>query len=73
MGLTYWKDLMTRDPSSIHDWFAKGSQARADGLTIIDNPLYAKSALPAVTGETLQEWQTKVDAWEAGFNQAKAA
>lgn len=44
-----------------------GAQAAREGLDLLDCPYYVASAMPGHTGEAIQEWREKVDAWEAGW------
>jgi len=47
-----------------------GAQAARDGLTLWDCPYYRAAAMPGHTGESISQWRSKVDAWEAGWIQA---
>lgn len=48
--------------------FRVGAQARAHGLSTLDNPAYRSAAMPAVTGEPLGDWLAKEAAWSAGWS-----
>ncbi|ADP17324.1 hypothetical protein AXYL_04004 [Achromobacter xylosoxidans A8] len=48
-----------------------GAKAAREGLSLFDCPYYVASAMPGHTGEAIQEWREKVDAWEAGWTQEK--
>lgn len=45
----------------------RGAEARAHGFTALDNPFLRATALPAATGESVETWLRKHDAWELGF------
>lgn len=49
------------------DIVKRGSNARAMGLTESDCPFYAADQCPAATGETIEQWSAKVDAWKLGW------
>lgn len=53
--------------SEHEDIVKRGSNARALGLSELDCPFYAERECPAATGETIEQWQAKVDAWTAGW------
>lgn len=44
-----------------------GAEAAREGLTLWDCPYYRAVAMPGHTGESITEWRTKVEAWEAGW------
>ncbi len=44
-----------------------GANARAMGRTFLDNPYLASDKLPAATGEDLDLWKEKHDAWHLGW------
>lgn len=44
-----------------------GANARALGLVELDNPYYKSENIPAATGETIEQWSAKHDAWELGW------
>ncbi|CUJ62123.1 MAG: hypothetical protein J0I68_30300 [Achromobacter sp.] len=44
-----------------------GAQAAREGLTLFDCPYFRAKALPGYTGESIQSWKLKVDAWELGW------
>ena len=50
----------------------EGRMARRRGDSLVDNPKLAAEAMPAETGQDMQEWQAAIEAWEAGFRQAAA-
>ncbi len=50
----------------------EGRMARHRGDSLVDNPMLAAEAMPAVTGQDMQEWQAAIEAWETGFRQAAA-
>lgn len=45
----------------------QGATARAMGKSFIDNPYLQHEKLPAATGETIEQWQVKHDAWHLGW------
>lgn len=45
----------------------RGAIARAAGRHRLDNPFYASSSMPAATGETIEVWLSKLNAWELGY------
>jgi hypothetical protein len=44
-----------------------GANARAMGHSVFDNPHFRSEAMPAATGESIEEWQQKCDAWYFGW------
>jgi hypothetical protein len=44
-----------------------GANARALGLSELDNPYYKQENMPAKTGEPIAEWQVKAEAWTLGW------
>lgn len=44
-----------------------GANACALGRSELDNPFLRSAACPAATGETLDVWMAKYDAWHLGF------
>ncbi|GAB2182689.1 hypothetical protein DLREEDagrD3_29120 [Denitratisoma sp. agr-D3] len=44
-----------------------GANARAMGASLLDNPYYKSEAMPAATGESIQDWQAKAKNWEFGW------
>ena len=44
-----------------------GSAARAAGIGALMNPFYQSGLMPATTGETVHDWQAKVEAWDQGW------
>ena len=45
-----------------------GANACAIGLSSkLDNPFYKPENMPAQTGESLEDWQAKAEAWNLGF------
>lgn len=44
-----------------------GANARAMGQGKFDNPLMKDAAMPRATGETLEQWVAKLDAWDLGW------
>jgi hypothetical protein len=44
-----------------------GANAKAQGRSIFDNPYLKKSALPAFSGDTPEQWEAKRAAWEIGY------
>lgn len=45
----------------------QGANARAMGISQFDNPYAKSAAMPAATGESIDEWQAKFDAWKLGW------
>lgn len=45
----------------------RGANDRARGLSPFDCPLFKREQMPATTGESVQEWNAKVDAWNLGW------
>lgn len=52
---------------SYEDIQKQGANARAMDLKLIDNPFYLSKNMPAATGETMVEWESKAAAWEIGW------
>ncbi|MNK10606.1 hypothetical protein D3C87_286330 [compost metagenome] len=48
-----------------------GAQAARDGLTLWDCPYFRAAAMPGHTGESISEWRSKIEAWEAGWMNAR--
>lgn len=44
-----------------------GAEARALGHNFLQNPYLKSDAMPAATGETIERWQRKHDAWHRGW------
>ncbi|MNY53231.1 hypothetical protein D3C86_1889690 [compost metagenome] len=44
-----------------------GASAAREGLTFWDCPYYRAVEMPGHTGESIAEWRSKVEAWEAGW------
>lgn len=58
----------------MYDYIRKqGAQAARQGLTRWENPYLKAQAMPGHTGESPTRWQTKVDAWEAGWDMETVA
>lgn len=45
----------------------QGAQAARAGLALLDCPFYRAANMPGHTGESIRDWQAKVQAWEAGW------
>jgi hypothetical protein len=45
----------------------QGAKAAARGEAPTSNPLLLTINMPASTGESLQEWSLRYDAWQAGY------
>ncbi|TAX57099.1 hypothetical protein ELI01_18635 [Rhizobium leguminosarum] len=50
----------------------RGANARALGKSVFDNPFLKSEEMPRATGETIEEWQAKHDAWELGWRMENA-
>lgn len=44
-----------------------GANAKARGESVFDNPYLRQPALPAYSGDTAEEWDTKRLNWEIGY------
>ena len=44
-----------------------GANARALGRSAIDNPFYKSDAMPGHTGEPVEQWNRKMEAWNLGW------
>jgi len=44
-----------------------GASARALGRDEFDNPFLKQENLPAATGDSVEVWQAKYDAWDRGM------
>jgi hypothetical protein len=44
-----------------------GANARAMGRGYFDNPFLRSENMPRATGETLDQWSAKHDAWQLGW------
>ncbi len=49
-----------------------GANARAAGTPNARNPYFAWDELPAATGETVEQWNAKVAAWDLGWRMEDA-
>ncbi|MFM9925300.1 CrpP-related protein [Variovorax sp. H27-G14] len=49
-----------------------GADDRAHGLSLFDNPLYNRAAMPSTTGESAATWSQKAEAWTRGWQQEDA-
>ncbi|MGF9564019.1 CrpP-related protein [Neorhizobium sp. JUb45] len=49
------------------DWQERGLNARILGLAASDHPLLKPDRQPDATGEPLEVWQMKYDAWMFGW------
>jgi hypothetical protein len=50
-----------------------GAKAAREGLSLWDSPYYRAAAMPGHSGESIAEWRSKVEAWEAGrMNELKS-
>ena len=47
----------------------QGAKAATRGDAAAANPMLLVQNMPAATGETLQEWSRRYDAWRAGYEQ----
>ena len=45
----------------------QGAKAATRGDAAASNPLLLLQNMPAATGETMQEWAVRYDAWRAGY------
>ncbi len=46
---------------------AAGANARGMGRSLLDNPYLHQDRVPMATGESLEVWESRHDAWEAGW------
>lgn len=46
----------------------RGANARALGMSQLDNPFLKSDAMPAATGENIWHWQEKHDLWDLGWH-----
>lgn len=44
-----------------------GAEASARRKSIFDNPYLKKEAMPAASGDTIEQWEAKRLNWEIGF------
>ncbi|CAB3637963.1 CrpP-related protein [Achromobacter mucicolens] len=44
-----------------------GADAARQGLTLLDCPYLRTAAMPAQTGESVNEWRSRVEMWKAGW------
>jgi hypothetical protein len=47
----------------------QGAKSAARGDTPAANPMDAAENTPPATGETVEEWRARRDAWQAGYDQ----
>ncbi len=53
---------------SMHEDLQKqGALARAAGRSLFDNPYLKSENMPAATGDTIEDYQAKHDAWHLGW------
>lgn len=50
-----------------------GADAARQGLTLLDYPYLGTAAMPAHTGESVNEWRSRVEMWKAGSDPASSA
>jgi hypothetical protein len=46
---------------------AQGANARALGRSELDNPFLKSAAMPAATGDAVEHWNAKAEAWALGW------
>jgi hypothetical protein len=51
----------------------QGAKAAARGESLRSNPLLTEPNMPASTGESLQEWASRHDAWQDGYEVQRRA
>jgi hypothetical protein len=44
-----------------------GADAAREGKSLLDCPFFKAAAMPHHTGEPIDQWHARVDAWEAGW------
>lgn len=49
------------------EYFMSGANAMALGMCFMDNPYYKQDAMPRATGESVEQWNRKAEAWNAGW------
>lgn len=58
--------------SNVESLQKDGAEARAHGRSFLDNPFLKSSSMPAATGEPIDEWARKHDAWHLGWTMENA-
>jgi len=51
----------------VQDILRQGATARAVGRTEIENPFYQPEKMPSTTGEPVDAWASKAEAWNTGW------
>lgn len=54
----------------LHHIEHNGRAARRAGLMEMENPYFMAENMPRRTGDSFDEWQLKVEAWEHGWHLA---
>ena len=49
-----------------------GSCAFIAGISRMQNPFYQQNKMPRQTGETFEDWQVKIAAWDVGWIEAES-
>lgn len=60
-------DMTDQTRSDLEELHRRGANARAAALSALDNPFYKAEAMPAATGESVERWLPKVQAWDLGW------
>lgn len=55
------------------DIVKRGANAYCLGHSESDNPYFQEKNMPKNTGESMEEWNKKADAWEYGWNMERAS
>jgi hypothetical protein len=50
-----------------------GAEARASGVSFMENPFLRHEALPGNSGERFEHWKDKHDAWDMGWKAEDAS
>lgn len=55
-------------PSMDQSIVQRGANARALGVSRFDNPYFKRERMPISTGEDIEIWNAKAEAWSFGWN-----
>ncbi|WP_410367020.1 CrpP-related protein [Achromobacter mucicolens] len=67
----YWfLQPLVEVPTMYDDIRRRGAMAARDGKTLLDCPYFTADQMPHHTGEPIEKWHARVDAWESGWREA---
>lgn len=60
------------DRRELEELRTAGATARVQGCSIYHNPYLSFAAMPAATGESIDHWRERHDAWKTGWEMQDA-